>query len=68
MPSVGFELAIPAFTRQQTYGLDRRCHRDLQICHTDHVSEKLSASVFKVQKHVTQNNQAVLPACPLPAY
>jgi len=68
MPSEGFELAIPAFTRLQTYGLDRRGHLDLQICHSDHVSEKISVSVFKVQKHATQSNQAVLPAYSLPAY
>jgi len=68
MPSEGFELAIPGFTQLQTYGLDRRGHRDLQIRHTDHVSEKLSVSVFKVQKHATQSNLAVPTACPLPGY
>jgi hypothetical protein len=68
MPSAAFEHAIPAFTRLQTYGLDRRSHRNLQILHTDHVSKKLASSISKVQKHATQSNQAVLPPCPLPVY
>lgn len=64
-PSAGFEPAIPAINRLKTYGLDRRGRRDLQICHTDPVSEKPAATVSKVQKHATQSNQAVLPACSL---
>ena len=68
MPSAGFDPAIPSINRLQAYGLDRRGHRDLQIRHTDHVSEKLTASISEVQKHATQINQAVVPACHLPAY
>jgi hypothetical protein len=68
MLSAGFKPAKLSINRLQTYGLDRRGHRDLQIRHTDHVSEKFAASVSEVQKHATQINQAVVPACHLPTY